>query len=169
MKVLKILSALVGVFVALIVVAIVAAGALVPAERSFTNEIEINAPAEEVWQVVNDRTKYPEWQTDLTKVEVIDERNWVEYPRDSPEPLRFTLTKDERPGRMEFSYKMGDSFDGKWTGDVTPTATGVRLKTNDSYAAKGTMTKILIGAFFDLDKFAKDWNNTLKERVEKTK
>jgi uncharacterized membrane protein len=164
MKVLKIVFALVGVFIALIVVA----SSLIPAERSFTNEIEINAPAEKVWQVINDRTRFPEWQTNLTRVEVLDDKNWVEYPKDSPEPLRFTLAKDVRPSRMEFAYKMGDSFDGKWTGDITPTADGVRLKTVDSYAANGTMTKILIGIFFDLDKFAKDWNNKLKERVEKT-
>jgi hypothetical protein len=29
------------------------------------------------------------------------------------------------------------------------------------------MMKVLIGMFFDLDKFAKEWNRGLKERVEK--
>ena len=168
MKVLKILFALVGVFIALIVVAIIAAASIIPSERSFTNEIEIDAPPDKVWRVIMDRADYPEWQTNLTKVEVIDDKNWVEYPKDSPEPLRFTLARDERPTRMEFAYKMGDSFDGEWAGDVTPIAGGVRLRTNDSYAASGVVTKILIGMFFDFDKFAKDWNNKLKERVEKT-
>ena len=143
------------------------ASLVIPAERSFANEIEISAPAEKVWSVVTARSRYTEWQPKLTRVEVVDENNWVEYPKDSPEPLRFTLVRDERPSRMEFAYKMGDSFDGRWTGDITPTATGVRLKTADSYAAKGTMMKILIGTFFDLDKFAKEWNTQLKERVEK--
>jgi hypothetical protein len=63
MKVIKILLTVVGVFVALIVVAIVAAGALSPAERSFTNEIAISAPAEKVWQVITDKARYTEWQT----------------------------------------------------------------------------------------------------------
>ena len=168
MKLLKILGVALGSLVAVGILAFVAAGLLVPAERSFTNEIEINAPAEKVWQVVTDRAKFPEWQTNLTRIELIDNKNWIEYPKDSPEPLRFILAKDERPTRMEFAYRMGDSFDGKWTGDVTPTAGGMRLKTVDGYVAKGWMTKILIGTFFDLDKFAKDWNKRLKERVEKT-
>jgi uncharacterized protein YndB with AHSA1/START domain len=167
MRVLKILLAAVGVLVALVVIAAVAAGSLIPAERSFPNEIEIKAPAEKVWQVVTDRNRYTEWQPNLTRVEVIDDKSWIEYPKDSPEPLRFTLAKDERPSRMEFAYTMGDSFDGRWTGDITPTATGVRLKTVDSYAAKSRMMKILVGMFFDLDKFAKEWNSRLKERVEK--
>src|SRR5205809_645237 len=106
MRVVKILLALVGGVIALSVAAIVAAGLLIPAERSFANEIELNAPAERVWQVITDRAKYPEWQANLTKIEVIDDKNWVEYPKDSPEPLRFTLAKDERPTRMEFAYKM---------------------------------------------------------------
>jgi hypothetical protein len=42
----------------------------------------------------------------------------------------------------------------------------VRLKTVDSYKTDGWLMKMLIGAFFDLDEFAKDWNNKLKQRVE---
>src|SRR2546422_206653 len=56
-------------FAAIIVLcgaAFVVAGLLIPAERSFTNEVEINAPAEVVWAVVNDRDKYTEWQANLT-------------------------------------------------------------------------------------------------------
>ncbi len=169
MRVLKILFVTVVVLAVLVVVAIVGAGSFIPAERSFTNEIDINAPAEKVWEVVTDRARYTEWQPNLTRVEIVDDKNWVEYPKDSPDPLRFTLAKDERPSQMEFAYKMGDGFDGRWAGSITPSVTGVRLKTVDSYTAKGTKMKILIGMFFDLDKFAKEWNGRLKERVEKIK
>jgi uncharacterized protein YndB with AHSA1/START domain len=139
---------------------------LIPEERSFTNDIEINAPAERVWQVIADRSKFTEWQPNLTKVEIVDDKNWTEYPKDSPEPLKFSQAADERPNRMQFGYTMGDTFAGKWTGEITPTASGIRLKTVDSYLAKGWLTKILIYAFFDMDKFAKDWNGKLKQRVE---
>lgn len=166
-RIIKIILGLCGVLIALAIVAFIAAVMLIPAERSFTNEVDINAPAGKVWQVVVDRGKYTEWQTNLTRVEVTDEKNWVEYPKDSPEPLKFIMSKDERPNRMEFDYTMGDSFAGKWTGELTPTANGVSLKTVDSYAAKSWLTKILIYIFFDYDKFAKDWNKKLKQRVEK--
>lgn len=166
MKVTKILLPGVGVLLLLAGVCLITAGLMIPAERSFENEIEINAPAEMVWQVINDRGKYTEWQTNLTKVEVIDEKNWVEYPKDSPEPLRFTSGKDGRPASMAFEYTMGDSFDGTWYGHVTQTENGVRLETRDAYVTKGWLTKILIYIFFDMDKFAKDWNGKLKQRVE---
>ena len=166
MKVVKVILLAVIAIIVLCAAGFIAAGMLVPAERSFTNEVEINAPAETIWQVVNDRTRYPEWQTNLTRVEIIDDKNWVEYPKDSPEPLRFSLVKDERPARMEFDYSMGDVMGGKWRGTISPTSNGVRLKTEDSYAANGWLTKILIYTFFDMDSFAKDWNGKLKQRAE---
>lgn len=166
MRVIKYLLLATGLLVGLIVAAFIAAGLLIPAKQSFTNIVEINKPADKVWQVLTDKSKYTEWQTKLARVEVIDDRNWLEYPKDSPEPLRFALGTDDRPNSMSFVYKMGDSFAGEWNGRVTPTATGVRLETVDSYAAHGWVTKILIYLFFDLDAFAKDWNNKLKQRVE---
>ena len=166
MRLLKILLLALIAIIVLCGAALTVAGLIIPAERSFTNEVEINAPAETVWQVVTDRSKYTEWQTNLTRIEVIDDKNWIEYPKDSPEPLRFSLAKDEQPERMEFNYTMGDSFGGKWHGEISRTTNGVRLKTEDSYAAKGWLTKIMIAAFFDMDSFAKDWNQRLKQRAE---
>ena len=48
-----------------VTLAIVVAGFFVPAERSFANEIDINAPADKVWQVLTDKKRYTEWQTQL--------------------------------------------------------------------------------------------------------
>ena len=149
-----------------LVLGVLFAGALIPAERSFENEIAIDATADEVWRVITDKMRYTEWQTQLERVEIIDDANWIEYPKSAPQPLTFKLVNDARPGRMEFSYTMGDSIRGHWIGDVTPTPTGVKLKTVDSYKTDGWMTKILMRAFFDLDSFAKDWNSNLKRRVE---
>jgi hypothetical protein len=166
MKIVKILALTVAVMIVLGLAAFAAAGLLVPAERSFVNEVAINARPETVWNVLNDRSRYTEWQTNLSRVEVVDDRNWIEYPKDSPEPLRFSLAKDERPRRMEFDYSMGDTMRGKWRGEITPTADGVILRTEDTYTANGWLTKIMIAAFFDMDSFAKDWNQKLKQRAE---
>jgi uncharacterized membrane protein len=166
MRVSKVILLVLAAIVVLCGAVFIAAGLLLPAERSFANEVEINAPADIVWQVINDRDKYTEWQPNLTRVEVIDERKWVEYPKNSPESLRFETAKDERPIGMEFKYTMGDSFAGRWRGEIGQTASGVKLKTEDSYSAEGWLTKILVAAFFDMDSFAKDWNQRLKRRAE---
>ena len=166
MAILKKLLLVVAVLISVAFAAVVVAGFLIPAERSLANEIEIDAPAEKVWQVITDKPRYTEWQTQLDRVEIIDYANWIEYPKNAPEPLKFHLVNDARPTTMEFGYTMSNSIHGHWKGDVTPTATGVRLKTIDSYRIDSWPMKMLMGAFFDLDGFAKDWNNKLKRRVE---
>jgi len=166
MKILRFLLGVAGVFLAVCVFAFLVAVFTLPASQSFENEVEIAAAAEKVWEVVADKKRFTEWQTQLEKIEVIDGRNWVEYPKGSPEPLKFSLAGDERPAKMEFRYTMGDSFSGHWKGEISPAADGVRLKTTDSYAARGWLTKIFIYAFFDMDSFANDWNSKLKQRVE---
>lgn len=166
MKILKIFLGIGAILLISLVIVFIVAGIIIPTERSFTNEVEINAPSERVWQVITDTQKYTEWQDQLAKVEHIDDKNWVEYLKNSPEPLRFSVASDERPSRMEFHYTMGDSFNGHWKGEITPSGSAVKLKTTDSYTAKSWPTKILIYAFFDMESFAKDWNNKLKARVE---
>lgn len=166
MKILRFLLAASGVFLAVCVFAFFVAVFMLPAAQSFENEVEIAASAEKVWEVIADKKRFAEWQTQLEKLEIIDEKNWLEYPKDSLEPLKFSLASDDRPAKMEFRYTIGDSFSGQWKGEILPTPTGVELKTIDSYSTQGWLTKILIYAFFDLDSFAKDWNAKLKQRVE---
>jgi hypothetical protein len=166
MKILKIPLIGFGIVIALPTATFVAAVLIIPANRSFTNEIDINAPAESVWNVVNDRSRYTEWQTNLTRVEVIDDRHWIEYPKDSPDPLKFEQVVDERPTTMTFQYTIGNAFAGKWTGTMTPKVLGVHLVTIDRYTTRGWFTKILVYLFFDYGKFAKDWNQKLKVRAE---
>jgi uncharacterized membrane protein len=166
MRVLKVTLLTLDAIVMLCVGAFIGAMIAVPNERSFTNEIAINAPADAVWSVINDREHFAEWQTDLKGVDVEDDAHWIEYPKNSPEPLRFALIEDDRPSSMTFEYTMGDMFQGSWRGDVTPTAEGVRLKTHDSYRSNGNVAKVLIAVFFNLDTFAKKWNASLKQRTE---
>ena len=92
--------------------------------------------------------------------------NWLEYLKNSSEPLRFAVARDQRPVKMEFHYTMGNQFSGHWSGEIEQTSNGVRLRTQDSYATEGTLSKILVYAFFDIDAFAKEWNVNLKLRVE---
>ena len=166
MRILKKLLIAAAVLVLVVALAIVTMGLFVPPERSFTNEIDINAPPDKVWQVLTDKKRYTKWQAQLDRVEITDDQHWVEYPKDVPEPLSFRVENDSRPSSMEFSYTMGNAMQGRWKGEMTPTVNGVRLKTTDSYNTDGWLMKVMLGAFFDLDKFAKDWNNKLKQRAE---
>jgi uncharacterized membrane protein len=146
--------------------AFVAGGLLLPSQRTYVNEVVIDAPAETIWHVLTDRERYTEWQSAITRVEVVDDKTWIEYPKNSPEPLRFKLAKDERPVRMAFEYTMGEFMTGRWSGEINQVGNSVTLRTEDSYSANGWLSKILMAMFFNLDGFAEDWNQQLKRRAE---
>ena len=119
MRILKKLLIAAAVLVLVVALAIVMMGLFVPPERSFTNEIDINAPPDKVWQVLTDKKRYTEWEAQLDRVEITDDRHWVEYPKDVPEPLSFRVENDSRPSSMEFSYTMGIAMQGRWKGEMT--------------------------------------------------
>ena len=166
MRVLKVILLTLDAIIMLCVGAFIGAVIVVPSERSFTNEVYIDAPADVVWNVIDDREQFPDWQPGLKQVDVEDSEHWVEYSVSSPEPLRFSIVDDERPSALTIEYAMGDSFTGNWRGGITPLENGVRLKTRDSYKTQGYFSKVFIAAFFNMDRFAKTWNENLKRRAE---
>ena len=104
MKVLKwLLMALATLSLAAAIARFVTA-AVMPDEPKFVNELDIDAPAEKVWEVMTDdldTRRYAEWQTQLDRVEIIDNSTWIEYPKLEPDPVRFRLVTDERPIGMK--------------------------------------------------------------------
>ena len=156
-------------FVILLVVAVVAfasAALVVPKKKSFTQETEINVSRETVWKVLNDREKYTEWQDQLTKVEIKDDKHWSETTVDG-QILLFTLVSSEEPTGMRISYNIGENFKGAWSGElrrVAPDKTIIR--TTDSTEIDSVIMKVTVAIFFDIEDFAKEWNQKLKKRAE---
>lgn len=150
----------------LIALAFGVAAVMLPNESSFRQETVINAPPEKVWEVIMDHAKLAEWGPNIEKVEVIDENNWREYPKDSPEPINFRVVKAEKTNRLELAYSMGDYFAGGWTGEFTATPSGTNLVTEDRMKVSSNFTKVMMAPFFNLEDFARKWNAALKARVE---
>ncbi|MEZ5308060.1 MAG: SRPBCC family protein [Pyrinomonadaceae bacterium] len=154
------------VLVAIVIVAFVSAAIVIPKKKTFTQETEINASRARIWQVLNDRKAYPEWQEKLLNVEIKDEKHWTEFTRDT-EPLEFTIVQSEEPNSMTLEYKMGDSFSGKWQGELRRVSdTKTILRTTDTNEVNSVVMKVMMAIFFDLEEFANDWNQALKKRAE---
>ena len=147
-------------------IAFLAGGLLIPNEKSYTQETEINASQETVWKVLNDHEKFPEWQDKLASVEIKDEKNWTEVTKDAG-PIDFTIVSSDQPNKLELKYSMGESYKGEWFGELRSPAEGKTvLKTTDKSVVNSWVMKILMSAFFDIEEFAKDWNQKLKARAE---
>ena len=67
----------------------------------------------DVWSIVTSLENY-QWRSDLSKIEVIGERKFVEYTKDGY-ATTFTVTACEPYQRWEFDMENGN-MTGHWTG-----------------------------------------------------
>ena len=70
-----------------------------------------------VWELVLDIDNYGVWRSDLSRVEVISDRQFVEYTKDDY-PTIFTITLVEPYRRWEFDME-NSNMTGHWTGIFT--------------------------------------------------
>lgn len=66
-----------------------------------------------VWDVVTSLENY-QWRSDLSRIEVLNERQFVEYTKDGY-ATTFTITVSEPYERWEFDIENGNMV-GHWTG-----------------------------------------------------
>ncbi len=166
MKLVKILITFVLGLVCLLGIGFLAGGLLIPNEKSFTQETEINASRETVWKVLNDREKYPEWQDKLDSVEIKDEKNWVEVTKDAG-PIDFKIVRSEEPKLLELHYSTQSGVAGEWIGELKEVGESKTIvTTRDKSIVNSWIAKIFMSAFFDIEEFAKDWNKKIKARAE---
>ena len=78
MRIVKKLLVIAAVGILVVAVGVTILGFFVPAEREFANEIEVDAPADRVWQVITDKARYTEWQTQLERVEIVSDEEWID-------------------------------------------------------------------------------------------
>lgn len=69
-----------------------------------------------VWEVVTSLKHYS-WRSDLSKIEILNEKQFVEYAKNGY-PTTFTVTRTELYKRWEFDME-NDNMKGHWTGIFT--------------------------------------------------
>lgn len=162
MKIIKIL----GLLVVILLAGFIAAALIIPAEKTFIQETEINADAKTVWNVLNDRESFPEWQDQLERVEILDKDRWTEYPKNG-DPISFRFTSRKEGETLELSYELADTFKGTWRAELRRLGKKKSMiRTTDKFSVDGTITKVIMAMFFDIEDFAADWNRKLKKRCE---
>ena len=84
-----------------------------------TSSIKALIPGElhKVWELVLDIDNYGVWRSDLSRVEVISDRQFIEYAKDDY-PTTFTITLVEPYRRWEFDME-NSNMTGHWTGIFT--------------------------------------------------
>ena len=117
-------------------------------------------PVEKIWDVVTDLSDY-EWRSDLSKIEVIDDRNFIEYTKDGFE-TKFNVTDKEIYKFWEFDLE-NKNIKGHWSGKFYKQGDRTTLDFTEDVTAKNFLMKPFVGTY--LRKQQKQYFTDLKKKL----
>lgn len=104
----------------------------------FQNDIK------DVWNVVTSLENY-QWRSDLSKIEVISDQQFVEYTKDGY-ATTFTITAAESFVRWEFDME-NDNMKGHWIGVFSTINGQTEVDFTENVTAKKWMMKPFVKSF----------------------
>lgn len=109
-----------------------------------TIKVLISEELHKVWDFVLDIKNYAAWRNDLSKTEVVSDKQFIEYSKDG-HPTTFSVTRVEPYRRWEFDMDNGN-MSGHWTGVFTAKGEGTEIVFTEQVKAK----KLLMRPFVKL-------------------
>lgn len=92
-----------------------------------------------VWELVLDIENYGVWRSDLSKTEVLNDNQFIEYTKDGY-PTTFTVTRVEPYRRWEFDME-NSNMKGHWIGIFTDKGNGTEIDFTECVEAKKWLLK----------------------------
>ena len=99
----------------------------------------IHSELRQVWDLVLDIEDYAAWRSDLSKTEVISDKQFIEYTKDGY-PTTFTVTIVEPYRRWEFDME-NSNMKGHWTGIFTAKGDETEIDFTECVEAKKLLMK----------------------------
>lgn len=100
---------------------------------------------QKVWDLVLDIENYGAWRSDLSKAEVISDKQFIEYTKDGY-PTTFTVTLVEPYRRWEFDMENGN-MTGHWTGIFTAKGDETEIDFTEQVEAKKLLMKPFVKSY----------------------
>ena len=100
---------------------------------------------QKVWELVLDIENYGAWRSDLSKTEVINDEQFIEYTKDGY-PTTFTVTLVEPYKRWEFGME-NSNMKGHWTGFFTTKGDETEIDFTEQVEAKKLLMKPFVKSY----------------------
>ena len=100
---------------------------------------------QKVWELVLDIENYGAWRSDLSKTEVISDKQFIEYTKDGY-PTTFTVTLVEPYRRWEFGME-NSNMKGHWTGVFTAKGDETEIYFTEQAEAKKLLMKPFVKSY----------------------
>lgn len=122
---------------------------------------KFNCSIEKVWNIVTSLTDYA-WRSDLSKIEVVDENQFIEYTLEGY-ATTFTITLTETYKRWEFDMENAN-MKGHWTGVFSEISGQAEIDFTEEVEAKKMIMKPFVKGY--LKKQQKQYIADLKKAVK---
>ena len=129
---------------------------------NFKYESVISVLYKKVWDTVTSLDQY-EWRSDLSKIEIINEKQFVEYTKDGF-ATTFTITVSEPCKRWEFDME-NSNMKGHWIGIFSEKDGQTEIDFTEDVTAKKFVLKPFVKGF--LKKQQELYISDLKKALEK--
>lgn len=97
-----------------------------------------------VWEVVTSLKEYA-WRSDLSRIEIINEKQFIEYTKDGY-PTTFTITVTEPCKRWEFDME-NSNMKGHWTGVFVQKGGDTEIEFTEEVTAKKAIMKPFVKTY----------------------
>ena len=105
----------------------------------------IDSNIHKVWETVLAVDKYAQWRSDLSKTEVINEEQFIEYTKNGY-PTTFTITVVEPHKRWEFDME-NSNMKGHWVGIFTSIDDKTEIDFTEQVTAKKFYMKPFVKSY----------------------
>ena len=116
---------------------------------------------QDVWNIVTSLENY-QWRSDLSKIEIINEKQFIEYTKDGF-ATTFTITASDPCRRWEFDME-NSNMKGHWTGIFSSKNGQTEIDFTEDVAAKKLIMKPFVKAF--LKKQQEQYVSDLKKALQ---
>lgn len=96
-------------------------------------KVTFQSDIQKVWEVVTSLKNYS-WRSDLSKIEILNENQFIEYTKDGYSTT-FTITRTEPYKRWEFDME-NNNMKGHWTGIFTEKGSSTEIVFIEEVTAK---------------------------------
>lgn len=118
-------------------------------------------PVEKIWDVVTDLSNH-KWRSDISKIEVIDDKSFVEYTKDGFK-TEFKVTDKVIYKIWAFDLE-NQNMKGHWSGKFYKQGDKTTLDFTENVTAKRLLLKLIIGSY--LRKQQKQYFADLKKELQ---
>lgn len=112
--------------------------------KRITVTAEIPCDIETVWDIVTDNCNYA-WRSDISKIEVIDEKRFDEYTKDGF-VTHFSITEKE-PYRIYRFDMENRNMSGRWTGIFERCENGTQITFTEEVRVKNPIMNLFVSGY----------------------